>query len=641
VNLSWNKPYASDFAAAPTSYVIYRAEGKKGVHYLSLSWNLLTTINDPNTLSYTDNSLTPSTTYYFKIASRANGLEGSDSDPAVIYTPNINPDIPSNLSATTRGSSQIDISWTGVPNAAYYVLCRWEVGSPENCFSVNGTTYSDVGLKANTLYYYTVGSFKLSDGPSRDSAEVSARTYAIATPVVYGPSNLTATFGSKITPTGTIPVVTLKWEWDTIPSMYGNVYRSEDGYTYYWLNSVFSGPGYYEDLSMVPGKTYWYKVNGSARYNENVTPFSNSVSIITYSAAPPVAYGPTNLTAAYGRIKTPTTTVSGVILKWDPTLDSYGHVYRSEDGYNYTWHGVVLTGPGYYEDGWIGPGKTYWYKVTGAQDNKRKNETPFSNAVMVSTATNTSYTLSSPTNFSARPVGYYQIHLQWNKVPGAKYYTFKRFSPYGMVEQDIHNSDATSYEDVGLVSSTIYSYKLYSRDEEGRLSAMPAEASARTYAFAPPAPRGVAPGASAGPVGVMPVLTESNVSSMVEFLATPAEVVKPGTVNIIKYNYFNSTEKTQYIRLTRELVNSNGRVVARTSAIRNVGVDKDFTITARQAVSRYLPEGTYTVRVRITDRITGNVLDENSFDFTVSKTATTPAVRSSDSWMPPRGGGAY
>jgi hypothetical protein len=196
--------------------------------------------------------------------------------------------------------------------------------------------------------------------------------------------------------------------------------------------------------------------------------------------------------------------------------------------------------------------------------------------------------------------------------------------------------------DYGLRPDTLYYYKitvLGHDDVESSLATAPV-ASARTSPEGILAPAPVDEMRLAPQPFVKETPTESNVSSMIELLDTPDSVIKPGTTINIKYSYQNPTSRTQYVRLTRELVNSSGKVVARVSSIRNIGAGKDITVATRQLMSKNFAEGSYIMRVKITDRLTGKVLDQNSFDFRISSQPLSYAAPL-DSWMPPRGGWGY
>jgi len=84
---------------------------------------------------------------------------------------------PTNLTATTISSSQIDISWnaaSGNANVAGYRIYR----NNSQVATSPTTSYSDTGLSASTNYAYAVSTYDTAGNISSQSASVSATTFA-------------------------------------------------------------------------------------------------------------------------------------------------------------------------------------------------------------------------------------------------------------------------------------------------------------------------------------------------------------------------------------------------------------------------------------------------------------------------------
>lgn len=98
---------------------------------------------------------------------------------AVIVTDNIAPSVPAGLTATVISSSQINLSWsastdTGGSGLAGYRVYRNGSGTP--LVQQSGTTYSDTGLTASTLYAYRVSAYDNQGNESTLSSQASATT---------------------------------------------------------------------------------------------------------------------------------------------------------------------------------------------------------------------------------------------------------------------------------------------------------------------------------------------------------------------------------------------------------------------------------------------------------------------------------
>lgn len=99
---------------------------------------------------------------------------------AVIVSDNIAPSVPTGLTATAISSSQINLSWsastdTGGSGLAGYRVYRDGSGTP--LVQQSGTTYSDTGLTASTLYSYRVSAY---DNQGNESAQSSAQSATTA-----------------------------------------------------------------------------------------------------------------------------------------------------------------------------------------------------------------------------------------------------------------------------------------------------------------------------------------------------------------------------------------------------------------------------------------------------------------------------
>ncbi len=97
------------------------------------------------------------------------------------------PNAPTNLTATTISSSQIDLDWTdNANNELGYIIDR---SSPDNSnystidtVGPNVTTYADNGLNSGTLYFYKVAAYNangVSDYSEEDSAFTDTETAII------------------------------------------------------------------------------------------------------------------------------------------------------------------------------------------------------------------------------------------------------------------------------------------------------------------------------------------------------------------------------------------------------------------------------------------------------------------------------
>jgi len=132
-----------------------------------------------NVTNYSDTGLDPSTEYTYQVCAYNNAGDSTYSIEASATTPSGSGDVtppaaPSNLVATTVGSSQIDLNWTdNTDNETGFKIKRDSSEIAE--VGANVTSYSNTGLDPSTTYTYQVCAYN-DAGDSTYSNEASATT---------------------------------------------------------------------------------------------------------------------------------------------------------------------------------------------------------------------------------------------------------------------------------------------------------------------------------------------------------------------------------------------------------------------------------------------------------------------------------
>lgn len=168
------------------------------------------------------------------------------------------PASPTDLSATARSASQIDLSWTDATGESGYRVERSADGLSgwvsAGATGANATGFSNTGLAADTTYYYRVVAFNES-GDSPPSNVASARTLG-DTIAPTAPRNLKATGGKA--------KVTLSWTASTDSGGSGlkgyKVFRSTTGTTGAYSQIGAPTTTSFTDTAVVKGKVYYYYV---------------------------------------------------------------------------------------------------------------------------------------------------------------------------------------------------------------------------------------------------------------------------------------------------------------------------------------------------------------------------------------------
>lgn len=212
------------------------------------------------------------------------------------------PQSPTNLSATSISSSQINLSWDapsdtgGSAITGYSIERSTDSGSTWNALDANtgssSTAYSDTGLTPSTSYMYRVSAIN-SVGTSSPSNTASATTFAAAT-IPQPPTNLTANAISS-------SEIDLSW---TAPSDDGGaaitgymIERSQDaGSTWSTISSnTGSASTTYSDTGLTSSTSYTYRVSA---INSVGTSSPSNIASATTSVSTSIPQPPTGLTAS-------------------------------------------------------------------------------------------------------------------------------------------------------------------------------------------------------------------------------------------------------------------------------------------------------------------------------------------------------
>jgi len=209
------------------------------------------------------------------------------------------PSAPTGLTATATSSSTIGLSWSADTPPVSCTIAGYSVyGSVTSGFTpgntnliasgVTGTTYTDTGLAASTMYFYKVEAID-AEGPSAASNQASNTTLtAGCSAVPSAPTGLTATATSS-------SVINLSWSADTPPancsisgySVYGS---TTSGFTPGSTNLIASGltGTAYTNTGLTASTTYYYKVEATDA--EGTSAASSQQSTETQAAGSSVGY---------------------------------------------------------------------------------------------------------------------------------------------------------------------------------------------------------------------------------------------------------------------------------------------------------------------------------------------------------------
>jgi fibronectin type 3 domain-containing protein len=224
------------------------------------------------TPGYVDTGLTPNTTYSYTItASDAAGNVSAQTTAATATTPSATtpPSTPTNLSATTVGPNEIDLSWTAstpgsAPIAGYQITRNGTLLA-----TVSGTGLADTSVSPNTTYTYTVAAVDTANASSGASSPASATTPQVA------PGQVTGLSVSAASPTE------VDASWNAVPG--ASAYEVDRSATsasgpFTAVATGLTGTTY-ADKSVSASTPYWYQVVAGNSAGQG--PASSAIGVTT------------------------------------------------------------------------------------------------------------------------------------------------------------------------------------------------------------------------------------------------------------------------------------------------------------------------------------------------------------------------
>ena len=485
IDLSWTAP-ADDGGSPVTGYKIEVSDDG------TTTWSDLDANTGSTSTSYSDTGLDPATTYHYRVSAiSAAGTSAPSNEASAMTAANV-PGMPTGLTATAQGSTQIDLSWTpptddgGSAVTAYRIEVSNDRNSWSNLVANTGstaTTYSHTtGLTAGSTRYYRVSAIN-SEGPGSPSRVARAMTDAT---VPNAPTGLIATADGRTR-------INLSWN---APSSTGGaaisgyqIEVSEDpdsalAWTTLVENTNSSFPTYVH-RGLAPGSTRYYRV--AAINSAGAGPTSNVAEATTEATIP---RAPTGLTA------TANGTMS-IDLAWMAPADDGG---AEIDGYRVqvsttnglTWNTLVSnTGSATtaYTHAGLEPASTRHYQVAAINAVGRS---PESNRA---SATTDAALPDAPRNLTANAQGTSQIKLSWMEpsyTGGVSITGYQiEVSEDGGTQWEIlvanTSTASTSYNHTGLDPASTRHYRVSAINSAG-VGAESNVAFATTDARAPDAP---------------------------------------------------------------------------------------------------------------------------------------------------------
>ncbi|GEM_PF-1756131 len=238
------------WAAAPgaTSYVIYRSTSPSGPFNVEAGTSSATTFNNTG--------LAQSTTYYYEVAATNPGGSSALSSPPASATtltaPPPPPAAPASVTATTKSSTSIAVSWTASVNATSYTVYRASTASGPFTTQVGTSAspaFNDTGLVPATTYYYEITASDAGGTSALSTPPASATTLPLPP---ASPASVTANATSANS-------ITVTWTASANATSY-TIYRSTSPSGPFNLRAGTSATTTFVDTGLASSTTYYYEI---------------------------------------------------------------------------------------------------------------------------------------------------------------------------------------------------------------------------------------------------------------------------------------------------------------------------------------------------------------------------------------------
>jgi fibronectin type 3 domain-containing protein len=401
-----------------------------------------------NVTTYNDTSVTPGITYYYKVSAINVNGEGPLSNEASA-TPFSLPFAPVNLVASGI-FGYINLTWNVPPSDGNspiinYMIYRGTSSGSETLYVTIGniTSYDDTNVAVGVTYFYRVSAVNImGEGPL--SNEASATPLAVPSQ----PLNLIADAG--------LGYIVLTWDEPasdggspvTNYKVYKGLSPGSESF-YIQIGNITT----YNDSSVLPGITYYYKVSAVNINGEG--PQSNGA----HATPPNVPYAPLNLTADSG--------FGYVQLTWEEPESDGGAPITNYRIYRGTTSGsevflVMIGNITTYNDTDVLPGVTYYYRVSAVNI---AGEGPLSNQASVTTPT-----IPSPPRSPRISSGDGHVNITWDppineieaKITGYFIYRNSSNELYASVP-----SDQLWFVDENVSPGINYTYEVTANNDNG------------------------------------------------------------------------------------------------------------------------------------------------------------------------------
>lgn len=429
--------------------------------------SLLTTISDPTTTTYADETVAANTGYTYKLRHVYGGSYSAFTADASATTPSATFPAPLTRANSgwndSAGANKYRFAW--VPNTKSTQLTGFEIWRNSALVAtINDPAqwfFNDAGLSASTSYTYQVKN-KFGGSTSALSSSVSATTKSTGNP--NAPTSLAATVVS-----GT--QIDLTWTRNsTLNTATSVIWTSADNIDLVNSASLAATATSHSITGLTPGATYHITVAHYENSPADTSIYSNEVVATTQSGGASTP-APTNLQATANG-------ANQVDLAWtrNSTTNTGTEIYRSVAGGTEMFLTVVAATATSYSNTGLQAGTQYTYRIRHTYSGGL-----YSGFAGPASATTTGTAFPAPSNLSATALSSTAIRLNWLRNSTTNTAVQVRRGTISGITNHLATipADATTYDDTTVSPNTTYYYVV--RNSYGNDNSSPSnQASAAT-----------------------------------------------------------------------------------------------------------------------------------------------------------------
>ncbi|WP_191908826.1 fibronectin type III domain-containing protein [Larkinella humicola] len=424
---------------------------------------------DANATSYQSTGLKPTTRYYYRIRASLRGGPTPNSNTADATTLPVPTSTVTDLKATAKSTTSIELTWTDIGKEAEYYLER-RTGQSGRFERIASTTvgYTDNNRTPATEYCYRIMLATYEAAPY--SSIVCATTQAPPIAKPNNPARLTAT---AVSPSQ----INLQWA-DVSDNETGfELERSTDGASFQKIADLGANATSYSDPNLQPRTQYFYRI--LAKNAAGSSTYSNVADATTPDAPP----------ATPARLAATAVSPNQINLQWADVSDNETgfQLEQSPDGAIWKKIADLPANTTTHQHTGLNPATKYFYRVKATN---AVGESGFSNTADATTQDKPLTPPVAPARLTATAVSATQINLVWADLSDNESGFMIERSANGTSDWTKVGdaaANATSFQNTGLQPVTKYFYRILATNVAGQ-SAFSNIADATTPDVAPVAP---------------------------------------------------------------------------------------------------------------------------------------------------------